>query len=71
LGKRPLYFLPDWDDFLAVDYDFERDAFSTKSRAERNEVHMIKLFQPQLLCDGVLVSLAQNLGTKGLLLKVR
>lgn len=70
VGKRPLYFLPDWDDFLDVDYDFEKDAFSSKSRAERNEVHMIKLFQPQLLCDGVLVSLAQNLGTKGLLRRV-
>src|SRR5258708_17966165 len=69
-GKRLLYFLPDWDDFLDVDYDFKKDAFSAKSRAERNEVHMIKLFQPQLLCDGVLVSLAQNLGTKGLLRKV-
>jgi Queuine tRNA-ribosyltransferase len=70
LGQRPLYFLPDWDDFLDVDYDFDTDAFSAKSRAERNEVHMIKLFQPQRLCDGVLVSLAQNLGTKGLLRRV-
>lgn len=69
-GYRPLYFLPDWDDFLDVDYDFRNDIFSTKSRAERNEVHMIKLFQPQRLCDGVLVSLAQHLGTKGLLRRV-
>lgn len=70
LGPRPLYFLPDWDDFLDVDYDFDNDTFSAKARAERNEVHMIKLFQPQRLCDGVLVSLAQHLGTKGLLRRV-
>src|SRR5262249_31398958 len=24
---RPLYFLPDWDDFLDVDYDFTTDTF--------------------------------------------
>lgn len=69
-GGRPLYFLPDWDDFLDVDYNFDNDTFSSESRAHRNEVHMIKLFQPQRLCDGVLVSLAQNLGSKGLLRRV-
>ena len=68
--SRPLYFLPDWDDFLDLNYDFESDTFSAESRAEREEVHMIKLFQPQRLCDGVLVSLAQHLGTKGLLRRV-
>ena len=68
--SRPLYFLPDWDDFLDVNYDFKTDQFSAASRSEREEVHMIKLFQPQRLCDGVLVSLAQHLGTKGLLRRV-
>lgn len=68
--SRPLYFLPDWDDFLDVDYDFERDTFSSVNRSQRNEEHSITLMRPQRLCDGVLVSLAQNLGSKGLLKRV-
>ena len=68
--KRPLYFLPDWDDFLDVGFDFKRDAFSSTERATRHEEHSIALMRPRQLCDGVLVSLAQNLGTKGLLKRV-
>lgn len=67
---RPLYFLPDWDDFIDVDYDFESDSFSCKERRGRREEHSIALMRPRRLCDGVLVSLAQNLGTKGLLRRV-
>lgn len=67
---RPLYFLPDWDDFLDVDYDFARDKFSSPERSTRNEEHSIAMMRPERLCDGVLVSLAQNLGTKGLLKRV-
>lgn len=67
---RPLYFLPDWDDFLDVDFDFANDEFSNKARSERHEEHSISLMRPNRLCDGVLVSLAQNLGTKGLLRRV-
>jgi hypothetical protein len=67
---RPLYFLPDWDDFLDVDYDFKTDSFSCAQRASRKEEHSIALMRPQRLCDGVLVSLAQNLGTKGLLKRI-
>jgi hypothetical protein len=67
---RPLYFLPDWDDFIDVDYDFEKDAFSCEDRSGRHEEHSIALMRPRRLCDGVLVSLAQNLGTKGLLRRV-
>jgi hypothetical protein len=67
---RPLYFLPDWDDFLDVDYDFAKDKFSSPERSARNEEHSIAMMRPQRLCDGVLVSLAQNLGTKGLLKRV-
>jgi hypothetical protein len=67
---RPLYFLPDWDDFIDVDYDFETDTFSSEHRSSRHEEHSITLMRPQRLCDGVLVSLAQNLGTKGLLRRV-
>ena len=69
-ANRPLYFLPDWDDFLDVDFDFSNDRFSAKSRKHRSEVHVVQLFRPQRLCDGVLVSLAQHLGTKGLLRRV-
>jgi len=68
--SRPLYFLPDWDDFLDVDFDFEHDKFSSPERAARHEEHSITLMRPQRLCDGVLVSLAQNLGSKGLLKRV-
>jgi hypothetical protein len=68
--SRPLYFLPDWDDFLDMDYDFEKDKFSSKGRAGRHEEHSIAVMRPQRLCDGVLVSLAQNLGSKGLLKRV-
>jgi hypothetical protein len=67
---RPLYFLPDWDDFIDVDYDFEKDSFSCEERSGRREEHSIALMRPRRLCDGVLVSLAQNLGTKGLLRRV-
>lgn len=65
--NRLLYFLPDWDDFVDRDFDFTRDKFSTSKRSDRNEVHLSALMKPHRLCDGVLVSLAQNLGTKGLL----
>ena len=68
--SRPLYFLPDWDDFLDVGYDFETDSFSDAQRASRKEEHSIALMRPHRLCDGVLVSLAQNLGTKGLLKRI-
>jgi len=67
---RPLYFLPDWDDFLDLDYDFENDRFSHSQRSSRRQQHSIGLMRPKRLCDGVLVSLAQNLGTKGLLKRV-
>jgi hypothetical protein len=68
--NRPLYFLPDWDDFLDVDFDFENDRFSNCERSARHQQHSIGLMRPNRLCDGVLVSLAQNLGTKGLLKRV-
>lgn len=67
---RPLYFLPDWDDFLDLNYDFARDRPSTLRRQDRREAHSIELMRPHRLCDGVLVSLAQHSGTKGLLRRV-
>lgn len=63
--SRPLYFLPDWDDVLDVGYDFRRDIFSSKGKRERNEKHVVQLMQPHRICDGVLVSLAQNMSSKG------
>jgi hypothetical protein len=68
--NRPLYFLPDWDDFIDVNYDFINDTFSAQKRSDRNERHTISLMRPKRLCDGVLVSLAQHLGSKGLLRRV-
>lgn len=68
--SRPLYFLPDWDDFLDVEYDFENDSFSSVDRTTRSEEHSIALMRPHRMCDGVLVSLAQHLGSKGLLKRI-
>jgi len=65
--KRPIYFLPDWDDMLDVNFDFKKDCFSSKAKAERDDQHCIRVMRPHRMCDGVLVSLAQHLGTKGVL----
>jgi len=67
LNQAPLYFLPDWDDFLDVNFDFRKDKFSAENRSEREQAHSIELMRPRKLCDGVLVSLAQHLGSKGML----
>lgn len=67
--NRPLYFLPDWDDFLDVNFDFVGDKFSANKRDQRVQKHSIELMRPDSLCDGVLVSLAQHMGSKGLLKK--
>ena len=63
-GERS-YFLPDWDDLLDPDFNFEQDAFSAKTRVERGDKHCCVLMQPEQMCDGVLVSLAQNGTSKG------
>jgi hypothetical protein len=68
--SRPLYFLPDWDDFLDIKYNFQKDSFSSVDRATRTEEHSIDLMRPHRMCDGVLVSLAQHLGSKGLLRRI-
>ncbi|MCP5495889.1 MAG: hypothetical protein H7A23_15150 [Leptospiraceae bacterium] len=67
--KTPLYFLPDWDDVLDEDFDFTNDRFSHAKKSERNEKHCVRIMQPEKICDGILVSLAQNLGNKGFLRK--
>lgn len=66
---RTLYFLPDWDDMLDVAYDFKEDCFSSIHKSDRNERHCIQVMQPERICDGILVSLAQHLGSKGILKK--
>jgi hypothetical protein len=68
--SSPLYFLPDWDDFLDVDFDFEADRLSAVARSMRQEAHSVVMMRPHRLCDGVLVSLAQHMGAKGLLGRV-
>ena len=66
-SRAPLYFLPDWDDFLDVGFDFRKDKFSAESRSDRRQAHSIELMRPNRICDGVLVSLAQHLGSRGML----
>jgi hypothetical protein len=66
-NRGPLYFLPDWDDFVDAEFDFVRDKFSAMDRSDRKQAHITQLLRPSRICDGILVSLAQNLGSKGLL----
>ena len=63
-GRRS-YFLPDWDDLLDPNFDFEQDDFSGSTRATREDKHCCVLMQPKKMCDGVLVSLAQQGTSKG------
>lgn len=64
------YFLPDWDDLLDPAFDFANDSFSGPSRSERNDVHCCRLMQPKRMCDGILVSLAQHVTSKGPLRRI-
>lgn len=57
------FFLPDWDDLLDEDFDFERGEFSPKDK--RKDKHCSILMKPQRICDGILVSLAQHVVSKG------
>lgn len=59
------YFLPDWDDLLDDNFNFETDSFSGDSRQERNDKHCLVLMKPKRISDGVLISLAQNATSKG------
>lgn len=65
--RTQMYFLPDWDDMLDEHYDFETDRFSAATRKERREVHATSLMGSERVCDGILVSLAQQFGSKGVL----
>lgn len=66
----PLYFLPDWDDFVDAEFDFSSDQFSCPTRTGRKEEHTLSLMRPKRIADGVLVSLAQHLGSKGMLKRI-
>jgi hypothetical protein len=61
------YYLPDWDDLLDPRFDFERDRFSGDSPKSRSDKHCALLMKPHKLCDGILVSLAQHISSKGAL----
>jgi len=64
------YFLPDWDDLLDEHFDFGSDQFSGTSRQERGDKHCCVLMKPKRMCDGVLVSLAQHMTSKGPLRRI-
>lgn len=67
---RPTYFLPDWDDLLDPNFDFANDRFSGPTRQARGDKHCAILAQPKRLCDGILVSLAQHITSKGPLRRI-
>ncbi|MEN6625403.1 MAG: tRNA-guanine transglycosylase DpdA [Candidatus Sumerlaeia bacterium] len=64
------YFLPDWDDLLDENFDFEKGRFSGNSREERGDKHCCILMRPKRMCDGILVSLAQHITSKGPLRRI-
>src|SRR2546426_363755 len=64
------YFLPDWDDLLDEHFDFDSDGFSGVSRQERGDKHCCVLMKPKRMSDGVLVSLAQHVTSKGPLRRI-
>ena len=68
---RCSYFLPDWDDLLDPDFDFDGDSFSGASRSQRHDKHCSVLMQPSRMSDGILVSLAQQGTQKGPLRQVK
>ncbi len=69
-SKGVTYFLPDWDDLLDENFDFAKDRFSGASRGERSDKHCCVLMKPERMCDGVLVSLAQHVTSKGPLKRI-
>jgi hypothetical protein len=67
---KTTYFLPDWDDLLDEHFDFGADQFSGASREARNDKHCCVLMRPKRMCDGVVVSLAQHITSKGPLRRI-
>ncbi|MGD9560922.1 MAG: tRNA-guanine transglycosylase DpdA [Pyrinomonadaceae bacterium] len=64
------YFLPDWDDLLDENFDFQSDTFSGPSPAARGDKHCSVLMKPTRMHDGILVSLAQHVSPKGALRRI-
>lgn len=62
---RYRYFLPDWDDLLDPEFDFDADSFSGPSRSQRQDRHCCVLMRPSRMSDGMLISLAQQGLQKG------
>ena len=65
------YFLPDWDDLLDPEFDFDGDSFSGASRLQRGDKHCCVLMQPNRMSDGILLSLAQQGAQKGPLRRLK
>jgi hypothetical protein len=61
------YFMPDWEDYLDADFDFQNDKLSTKTREGRREIYAHECLSPEILYDGMLLSLAHLTKKKGLL----
>ncbi len=61
------YIMPDWDDYVDADFDFNTDSFSTVTREGRRELYLHEIMGNEAPCDGILVSLAQLLKKKGAL----
>ena len=64
------YFLPDWDDLLDENFDFDGDEFSGATREDRSDKHCCILMKPKRMCDGIVVSLAQHVTSKGPLRRI-
>ena len=58
------YLIPDWDDYLDPEYNFEEDKFSWSS-GDRKRLYAHELFENKPLYDGVLVSLGHIVMGKG------
>ena len=60
------FIMPDWDDYLDPNFNFEKDEFSADKR-QRNDIYLHELLGNDVPYDGILVSLAQILKKKGAL----
>ena len=56
--------MPDWDDLLDPNFDFDEDTFSGENPKERGDKHFCALMNKRI-CDGILLSLAQQGASKG------
>lgn len=59
--------MPDWEDYLDAEFDFDNDKLSAESRKDRKEVYAHEILAPEMPYDGMLLSLAHLLKNKGVL----